>query len=219
MNVHDFPSLQLGQAVPYGVYDIGADTGWVSVGQDGDTAAFAVETIQRWWHAVGARAYPEEAELLITADAGGSNGYRLRLWKAEPACRRDGPGNHGGAIEHRLFSHILMNWVGKPLTSHQVAVSLIAGTNTHTGLTVRPGQTPASFDQGHMIRPQYAPGACQEPGMSRWPSRRLAALARLVKNVQCAINNMSRNSRKKLLVTGCERSVQGRYRNSAVNGG
>ena len=145
VNVRDFPDPQLGKAVPYGVYDIGADTAWVSVGQDGDTAAFAVETIRRWWHTMGARAYPEAAKLLITADAGGSNGYRLRLWKAELARLADETGlaitvthmppgtSKWNKIEHRLFSHISMNWAGKPLTSHEVAVSLIAGTTTRTG--------------------------------------------------------------------------------------
>jgi hypothetical protein len=85
VSTHDFPDKELGKAVPYGVYDIGADTGWVSVGCDGDTAAFAVQTIRRWWHTVGKPAYPQAAKLLITADAGGSNGYRLRLWKVELA--------------------------------------------------------------------------------------------------------------------------------------
>ena len=96
MNVHDFIDKQLGKAVPYGVHDIGADSGWVSAGQDGDTAAFAVETIRRWWRTVGAGAYPEAAKLLVTADAGGSSGYRVRLWKAELARLADETGRSPG---------------------------------------------------------------------------------------------------------------------------
>jgi len=163
VNVHDFTGKQLGKAVPYGVYDIGADSGWVSAGQDGDTAAFAVETIRRWWRTVGAGAYPEAAKLLITADAGGSNGYRVRLWKAELARLADETGlqitvthmppgtSKWNKIEHRLFSHISMNWAGKPLTSHEVVVNLIAGTTTRTGLTVRAEQDTGSYPRGIKI--------------------------------------------------------------------
>jgi hypothetical protein len=147
VDVHDFPGEQ-GKAVPYGVYDLGANVGWVSVGSDGDTAQFAVESIRRWWTTVGAAAYPNATKLLITADAGGSNGYRLRLWKKELAALADDTGlqitvchmppgtSKWNRIEHRLFSHISMNWAGQPLTSHEVAVNLIAGTTTRTGLTV-----------------------------------------------------------------------------------
>ena len=161
--MHDFIDKQLGKAVPYGVYDIGADAGWVSVGQDGDTAAFAVETIRRWWRTVGARAYPEAAKLLITADAGGSNGYRLRLWKTELARLAGETGlqitvthmppgtSKWNKIEHRLFSHISMNWTGKPLTSHEVVVNLIAGTTTRTGLTVRAEHDTGSYPRGIKI--------------------------------------------------------------------
>jgi hypothetical protein len=163
VNVHDFIDKELGKAVPYGVYDIGANSGWVSVGQDGDTAAFAVETIRRWWHAVGARAYPQAAQLLITADAGGSNGYRVRLWKAELARLADETGlqitvahmppgtSKWNKIEHRLFSHISMNWAGKPLTSHEVVINLIAGTTTRTGLTVRAEQDTGTYPRGIKI--------------------------------------------------------------------
>ena len=163
VNTHDFPDKELGKAVPYGVYDIGADTGWVSVGQDGDTAAFAVETIRRWWHTVGARAYPEAAKLLITADAGGTDGYRVRLWKAELARLAGETGlqimvthmppgtSKWNKIEHRLFSHISMNWVSKPLTSHEVVVNLIAGTTTRTGLTVRAEHDSGSYPRGIKI--------------------------------------------------------------------
>ena len=139
---------ELGKANPYGVYDLAADTGWVSVGTDHDTAAFAVETIRRWWNTMGANAYPTASRLLITADGGGSNGSRTRLWKTELAtlAARTGltitvchlpPGtSKWNKIEHRLFSHISMNWRGRPLTSHEVIVQTIAATTTPTGLTV-----------------------------------------------------------------------------------
>ena len=161
-DVHDFPGEQ-GKAVPYGVYDLGADAGWVSVGSDGDTAQFAVETIRRWWQSAGGIAYPGTASLLITADAGGSNGYRLRLWKKELAALADTTGlaitvchmppgtSKWNKIEHRLFSHISMNSAGQPLTSHQVAVSLIAGTTTRTGLTVRAERDPGTYPRGIKI--------------------------------------------------------------------
>ena len=119
--------------MPYGVYHLGADTGWVSVGSDGDTAQFAVQTIRRWWASVGSAAYPGATKLLITADAGGSNGYRLRLWKelaalaeatglAITVCHMPPGTSKWNRIEHRLFSHISMNWASQPLTSHEVAV-------------------------------------------------------------------------------------------------
>lgn len=148
VDVHDFPDPKVGKAIPYGVYDIGADTGFVVVGDDHDTAQFAVATIGRWWDSVGAVAYPGAERLLITADAGGSNGYRSRLFKVELAklAERAGiaitvchlpPGtSKWNKIEHRLFSHISMNWRGRPLTSHEVVVDLIAATKTRTGLSV-----------------------------------------------------------------------------------
>lgn len=146
-NVYDFKG-ELGKVTPYGVYDIAANTGWVSVGSDHDTGAFAVESIRRWWDKVGRAAYPEADRLLITADGGGSNGYRLRLWKRELAdlatqtglaitvCHFPSGTSKWNKIEHRLFSQISMNWRGQPLTSHEVIVNLIAGTTTRTGLTV-----------------------------------------------------------------------------------
>ena len=160
--VHDFPG-ERGKAVPYGVYDPGADTGWVSVGSDGDTAQFAVATIRGWWAAIGRPAYPDTAELLITADAGGSNGYRPRLWEKELAALADATGlaitvchmppgtSKWNKIEHRLFSHISMNWAGQPLTSHETAVSLIAGTTTRTGPTVRAERDTATYPRGIKI--------------------------------------------------------------------
>jgi hypothetical protein len=153
VNGHDFPQDSAGRAVPYGVYDVTGDTGWVSVGTDHDTAAFAVESVRRWWNAAGRDEYPAARRLLVTADAGGSNGYRTRAWKAELAtlAARNRAGDHrlslpaGNApgtskwnkVEHRLFSYITMNWRGRPLTSHEVIVQTIAATTTRTGLRVR----------------------------------------------------------------------------------
>jgi len=148
VNVYDFIDPVLGRVNPYGVYDIGKNAGWVSVGTDHDTSSFAVETIRRWWNAVGKAAYPKTAELMITADGGGSNGSRVRLWKAELQRLANETGlsirvshfppgtSKWNKIEHRLFSHISMNWRGKPLVSHEVIVNLIAATTTKTGLKV-----------------------------------------------------------------------------------
>ena len=149
VRTHDFPGDSAGKAIPYGVYDVTADAGWVSVGTDHDTAAFAVESIRRWWKAAGSSEYPAARRLLITADAGGSNGYRTRAWKAglaalaaetglEITCCHFPPGtSKWNKIEHRLFSHITMNWRGRPLTSHDVVINSIAATTTRTGLTVQ----------------------------------------------------------------------------------
>ena len=148
VRVHDFIDPKLGKANPYGVYDIAADTGWVGVGTDHDTAAFAVATIERWWTTVGAPAYPGATALLISADGGGSNASRSRLFKTELAAlaTRTGlritvchlpPGtSKWNKIEHRLFSHISMNWRGRPLTSHDVIVQTIAATTTASALKV-----------------------------------------------------------------------------------
>ena len=148
VRVHDFKDQDLGKVNPYGVYDVAADAGWVSVGIDHDTAAFAVNTIRTWWDTVGRPAYPDVSRLLITADGEGSNGYRTRLWKTELAALADQTGlaitvchlppgtSKWNKIEHRLFSHISMNWRGRPLTSHEVIVNTIAATTTKTGLTV-----------------------------------------------------------------------------------
>ncbi|WTD65348.1 ISAzo13 family transposase [Micromonospora sp. NBC_01638] len=148
VKTHDFPDKELGKAVPYGVYDLTADAGWVNVGTDHDTAAFAVESIRRWWNAAGRSDYPHARRLLITADAGGSNGYRTRAWKAELAaltvqtglqitvCHFPPGTSKWNKIEHRLFSHITMNWRGRPLSSHEVIVQTIATTTTRTGLRV-----------------------------------------------------------------------------------
>ena len=147
VGVHDFPDPTVPKAVPYGIYDVAANAGWVSVGTDHDTAAFAVATIRRWWQSA-ADSYPNASRLLITADGGGSNGYRTRLWRTELAdlagetglritvCHLPPGTSKWNKIEHRLFSHISMNWRGRPLISHDVIVQSIAATTTRTGLTV-----------------------------------------------------------------------------------
>jgi transposase len=148
VKTHDFPDTELGKAVPYGIYDLAADTGWVSVGTDHDTAAFAVEAIRRWWKTAGQGEYPLARRLLITADCGGSNGHRTRAWKAELAalaaetglqitvCHFPPGTSKWNKVEHRLFAAITMNWRGRPLTSHEVIVNTIAATTTATGLRV-----------------------------------------------------------------------------------
>jgi hypothetical protein len=148
VSVHDFEDKLLGKAVPYGIYDLAANSGWVNVGTDGDTATFAVESIRRWWNTTGRSSYPQATQLLITADAGGSNGYRTRAWKAELAtlaaqtglaitvCHLPPGTSKWNKIEHRLFSAITQNWRGRPLTSHEVIVETIAATTTRTGLKV-----------------------------------------------------------------------------------
>ena len=149
VRVHDFLVPAQGKAIPYGVYDLRRNEGWVSVGIDHDTASFAVNTIRRWWHVMGRAAYPAATALLITADAGGSNGARLRLWKWElqqfatrtglaiTVCHFPPGTSKWNRIEHRLFSHIAMNWRGQPLVSLATIVSLIAATRSTSGLRVR----------------------------------------------------------------------------------
>jgi len=149
VRVHDFIDRELGRVNPYGVYDLAKNEAWVNVGTDHDTAAFAVESIRRWWTTMGKALYPTARRLLITADGGGSNGSRVRLWKLElqkladetgleMAVRHFPPGtSKWNKIEHRLFSAITQNWRGKPLISHEVIVKLIAATTTRTGLKVR----------------------------------------------------------------------------------
>lgn len=149
VKVHDFVDDELGWANPYGVYDLGSNSAWVSVGTDHDTASFAVATVRRWWFAMGQELYPNAKELMITADGGGSNGSRVRLWKLELQQLADElaipirvsyfpPGtSKWNKIEHRLFSYISLNWRGQPLVSHEVIVNLIAATTTRNGLKVR----------------------------------------------------------------------------------
>ena len=148
VNVHDFMDRELGKAIPYGIYDIGANAGWVSVGVDHETAAFAVNTLRSWWNTIGGSAYPGATRLLITADSGGANGSRRRAWKTGLAAlaaetglqisvRHLPPGtSKWNKIEHRLFSQITMNWRGRPLQSHETIINLIGATTTATGLTV-----------------------------------------------------------------------------------
>jgi hypothetical protein len=148
VNVHDFIDKQLGKAIPYGVYDIGANTGWVSVGLDHETAAFAVNTLRSWWNTTGKNAYPHARRLLITADSGGANGHRRRAWKTELAalaaetglqisvCHLPPGTSKWNKIEHRLFSQISRNWRGRPLESLETIINLIGATTTTTGLTV-----------------------------------------------------------------------------------
>ena len=149
VRVHDFQDPALGKAIPYGVYDVTNNQGWVSVGIDHDTAKFAAEAIRRWWRKMGAKRFPNAKKLLITADGGGSNGSRCRLWKVALQDLADKLGLELGVchfppgtskwnkIEHRLFCHITQNWRGKPLVSHEVIVNLIANTTTQTGLTIQ----------------------------------------------------------------------------------
>ena len=163
VNVHDFIDKELGKVTPYGIYDVAANAGWVSVGTDHDTAAFAVATIARWWQVVGQPAYPAATRLLICADGGGSNGYRTRLWKtglaalaastglAITVCHLPPGTSKWNKIEHRLFSHISMNWRGRPLTSHEVIVQTIAATTTRAGLTVTAELDTATYPKGIKI--------------------------------------------------------------------
>jgi len=149
VNVYDFVDKELGRANPYGVYDIANNLGWVNVGTDHDTASFAVSSIRRWWFGMGKALYPGARELLITADGGGSNGSRVRLWKVELQQLANELGipirvshfppgtSKWNKIEHRLFSYISMNWRGKPLVSHETIVNLIAATTTRKGLKVK----------------------------------------------------------------------------------
>jgi len=155
VQVHDFPDAELGKAIPYGVYDLRANAGFVSVGVDHDTAAFAAATIRRWWWRMGRPLYPAATELLVTADGGGSNASRSRLWKVElqkladelrltvRVCHFPPGTSKWNKIEHRLFSHISINWRGRPLTSLELIVRLIGATTTTTGLVVK-----ADVDRG-----------------------------------------------------------------------
>jgi hypothetical protein len=163
VRVHDFVIPAQGKAIPYGIYDLARNEGWVSVGIDHDTASFAVNAIQRWWDVMGKEVYPEATSLLITADGGGSNGSRVRLWKWElqQLANRTGlsitvrhlpPGtSKWNKIEHRLFSHIAMNWRGKPLVSLAAIVSLIGSTKTERGLRVRAEIDPREYATGVVI--------------------------------------------------------------------
>ena len=166
VRVHDFLIKELGRAVPYGVYDLAANAGWVSVGIDHDTAAFAVQTIRSWWHNVGHQQYPGASCLTITADGGGSNGSRVRLWKYQLQKLADELGmeinvhhlppgtSKWNKIEHRLFSFISMNWRAKPLVSYRVIVDLISATTTDAGLKVRCELDKKSYPKGIVVSDQ-----------------------------------------------------------------
>ena len=161
-NTYDFIG-EAGKAVPYGVYDVGANTGWVNVGTDADTAEFAVESIRRWWNITGRLLYPAADKLLISADGGGSNGARLRLWKTQLAelatetglqisvCHLPPGTSKWNKIEHRMFSAITMNWRGRPLQTHEVIVETIAATTTRTGLTIQAALDTSTYQRGIKI--------------------------------------------------------------------
>jgi hypothetical protein len=160
VKVHDFPEKKLGKAIPYGVYDMARNEGWVSVGIDHDTAQFAAASIGRWWRELGARRYPRATELMITADGGGSNSSRNRLWKVAlqdlandldltlRVCHFPPGTSKWNKIEHRLFCFITKNWRGRPLTSYEVIVNLIANTTTASGLTVRAALDTNEYETG-----------------------------------------------------------------------
>jgi len=164
-NTYDFIG-ELGKVAPYGVYDVGANTGWVNVGTDADTGAFAVESIRRWWAKIGHPCYPQAERLLITADGGGSNGARLRLWKTElgqlaaetgleiTVCHLPPGTSKWNKIEHRMFSAITMNWRGRPLETHEVVVETIAATTTKTGLTIQAMLDTNTYEKGIKITDQ-----------------------------------------------------------------
>jgi hypothetical protein len=158
--VHDFPNDAIGKAIPYGVYDMARNEAWVSVGRDHDTPEFAVASIRQWWKMMGRRAYPDAKKLFITADAGGSNGYRSRAWKLELQRFADDTGlrirvshfppgtSKWNKIEHRLFCHITQNWRGKPLRTFETIIDLIGATRTATGLRVRAKLDPRKYETG-----------------------------------------------------------------------
>ena len=163
VRTHDFKDKELGKAAPYGVYDLTDDTGWVSVGIDNDTAQFAVESIRGWWHQLGNKRYPNATSLTITADCGGSNGNRTRLWKTElqrladetqltiDLCHFPPGTSKWNKIEHRLFSFISINWRRKPLVTRETIISLIAATTTRTGLTVHARLDERTYPKGTKI--------------------------------------------------------------------
>jgi hypothetical protein len=163
---HDFPDKALGKVIPYGVYDEATNTGWVSVGVDHDTAEFAVETVRRWWRHMGRQTYPRAKRLLITADGGGSNGSRCRLWKVElqrlanetglriSVCHFPPGTSKWNKIEHRMFCHMTENWRGRPLVSREVVVNLIGHTTTKTGLAIRSALDENSYPTGREVTAQ-----------------------------------------------------------------
>ena len=166
INVHDFADPALGEyakAIPYGIYDVANNEGWVNVGDTADTADFAVESIRRWWNQMGRDPLPRRRALLITADAGGSNGYRVRAWKVELAklaeetglditvCHYPPGTSKWNQIEHRMFSFITMNWRGRPLTTLRTIIELISATTTSTGLSIQADYDPNWYPKGVKI--------------------------------------------------------------------
>lgn len=163
VRVHDFIDSGLGKLAPYGVHDLTANTGWVNVGVDHDTAEFAVESIRRWWREMGEAVYPNTRRLLITADCGGSHGHRVRLWRSElqklsdelrmaiRVCHFPPGTSKWNKIEHRMFCHITANWRGRPLSSRQVIVNLIGSTTTRGGLCIKAGLDENAYPKGIKI--------------------------------------------------------------------
>lgn len=172
---HDFPDPKVPKAVPYGVYDVGENKGWVNVGTDADTSEFAVESIRHWWKRMGKKRYSKAKALLICADCGGSNGYRRHLWKRElqkladqarfkiTVCHFPPGTSKWNKIEHRLFSYISMNWRGRPLTDYRTIVNLIAATTTRTGLTVKVRLDKRVYQRGIKVTPDELQALKIEP--------------------------------------------------------
>lgn len=176
VNTHDFMDKQLGKVIPYGVYDITENQGWVTVGVDHDTAQFAVASIRQWWYRMGQALYPAAKELMITADCGGSNSYRTKLWKWElqqlanelnitlRICHFPPGTSKWNKIEHRLFSQITENWRGRPLSSREVVVNLIASTKTSTGLSVNAALDEGSYPTGIQVSKEHFDSILIQPG-------------------------------------------------------
>jgi Rhodopirellula transposase DDE domain len=175
VRIHDFMDKDLGKAIPYGVSDLTANRGWVSVGIDHDTPRFAAGAIRRWWLKMGSARYPEARELLITADGGGSNGSRCRLWKVAlqdladqlgipvAVCHFPPGTSKWNKIEHRMFCHITQNWRGRPLVSHEVILNLIAGTSTRGGLTIQAELDTATYPTGVKVSDEELAAVMMEP--------------------------------------------------------
>jgi Rhodopirellula transposase DDE domain len=194
VRVYDFMDKRLGKANPYGVYDLTANAGWVSVGTDHDTAQFAVETLRRWWYQMGHAAYPQARELLITADGGGSNGSRSRLWKVELQQLADETGlaltvchfppgtSKWNKIEHRMFCHITQNWRGRPLISHDVIVNLIANTTTATGLRIHAALDTKAYPTGLKVPKEQMKELRLQPKRFHGQDWNYTIMPRLTKN-------------------------------------
>jgi hypothetical protein len=194
VRVYDFVDKELGRAIPYGVYDLTANQGWVSVGTDHETAQFAVETLRRWWQHMGSPAYPHAQELLIIADGGGSNGSRSRLWKVELQRLADSTGlrltvchlppgtSKWNKIEHRMFCHITENWRGRPLISHEVIVNLIAHTTTQTGLRIHAELDTAAYPTGLKVPDEQMKALELEPASFHGQDWNYSLKPRLIAN-------------------------------------